>query len=146
MIRRLGHFTPVLLYLVVKAHPNCGPNYPGCDLTLHFLLSESPVFFHYHFLRVAQQVKRNVEFFNEILMRRPTVGGDTQNDRFEFLEFAIDVNLALFNFAVIRIRQINGGQGIVTRHAIFDCQNGGRCLCVLKKQGVVTHAQSQQNI
>jgi len=46
-------------------------------------------------LRVAQQVKRNVEFFNEILMRRPTVGGDTQNDRFEFLEFAIDVTESL---------------------------------------------------
>jgi len=86
-------------YLAVRPHPDRGPNHSPGDLAVHFLFTERPVCFHYFFLRVAQQVERNVVFADEILMGCLTVRGDTQNDCFEFLEFAIYVTESLGLFS-----------------------------------------------
>ena len=95
MFRCFGNFAPVLFHLAVGSNPNGGPDDTHGDLAVHFLLPECFVSRHHFFFRIAQQRKRDVELCCKFCMGCFIVGGYSQDNRIEFLEFAINVTESL---------------------------------------------------
>ena len=95
MVRSLGDMAPVLFYLAVRPYPHGGPDDTHGDLAVHCLFPESFVCCHHFFFGVAQQRKRDFECCRKFRMRGFIVRGYSQDNRIEFLEFAVNVTESL---------------------------------------------------
>jgi hypothetical protein len=95
MVGSFGHIFPVFFYFAVRTDPYSGSNNAHNDFAIHFLFTKGGVFCHHLFIRITQQGKWNVIFFNEFFMRGLIVRRDTQDNNVTFLEFAIQVTESL---------------------------------------------------
>ena len=95
MVSCFGDTAPVFFYLSIGSHPHGGPDDAHGDLAVHVLFAEGVVFLHDFFFRIAQQGKGNFERRCEFCMGCFIVRGNSQDSRFDFLEFAVNVTESL---------------------------------------------------
>ena len=48
--------------------------------------------------------------------------------------------------SIVRIDQVYGGQGIVTRYPVLDSQNGRGSTCIFEKQRIMPHTKTQEDV